>query len=40
MEDGRSALIELTAGGARLAERLVALEMDAQARQLAGAVPA
>jgi DNA-binding MarR family transcriptional regulator len=33
-EDGRSVLIELTASGARLAERLVTLEMDAQARQL------
>lgn len=33
-EDARSVLVELTAGGSRLAERLVSLEMDAQARQL------
>ncbi|MBW2270592.1 MAG: MarR family transcriptional regulator [Deltaproteobacteria bacterium] len=34
-EDGRSVIVELTAGGSRLAERLVPLEMAAQARQLA-----
>jgi DNA-binding MarR family transcriptional regulator len=33
-EDARSVLVELTQPGSRLAERLVALEMDAQARQL------
>ena len=33
-DDARSVIVELTAGGARLAERLVALEMEAQSRQL------
>jgi DNA-binding MarR family transcriptional regulator len=32
--DARSVLVELTAGGSRLAERLVALETEAQTRQL------
>ena len=33
-EDARSVLVELTAAGSQLAERLVALEMEAQAHQL------
>ncbi len=32
--DARSVLVEVTAGGARLADRLVTLEMEAQAGQL------